>query len=189
MKKIIGLTIAIVLAVGIIGVGTLAYFIDTESSTGNKLTAGTLDLKPDAEGISSILSAGNIARENIIGPAEIELRNAGSTNGSTLDIIFEYTEIDASPNLVDMSANLTAAKLMVNVLNYHDASILGDVGDLNGNGYKDIQDLTTANLTGRTGIIAGETEDFEIEVQLVSDTGNDFQADGINLTMKFILHQ
>ena len=50
MKKIIGLTIAIVLAVGIFGVATFAYFTDTETSTGNTFTAGTLDLKTNDAG-------------------------------------------------------------------------------------------------------------------------------------------
>lgn len=190
MKKIVGLTIAIVLAVGIIGIGTLAYFIDTESSTGNQFTAGTLDLKTnDADGISEVLNSTNIAPGDTIGPAEIELRNAGSVDGSDLDIIFSYTESDADPNPVDMSANQTAAQLMVTALDYHGASLLGTVGDSNGNSYVDLYDLATADLTGQSGISAGETKDFRIEVQLVSGTGNDFQADGIDLTITFILHQ
>ncbi len=44
MKKIFGLTIAALLIIGIVGGGTLAYFSDTETSTGNTWTAGTLNL-------------------------------------------------------------------------------------------------------------------------------------------------
>ena len=47
MKKIAGLTIAALLIIGLVGGGTYAYFSDTESSTGNTLTAGTLDLNID----------------------------------------------------------------------------------------------------------------------------------------------
>jgi len=49
MKKII-LSLAIVAAVGAIVVGgTIAYFSDTETSTGNTFTAGAIDLKVDSE--------------------------------------------------------------------------------------------------------------------------------------------
>jgi predicted ribosomally synthesized peptide with SipW-like signal peptide len=44
MKKIIGLSIAALLIIGIVGVGTFAYFSDTAASTGNTWTAGTLTL-------------------------------------------------------------------------------------------------------------------------------------------------
>ncbi len=44
MKKILGLTIAVLLIIGIVGAGTWAYFSDTASSTGNTWTAGTLTL-------------------------------------------------------------------------------------------------------------------------------------------------
>ena len=44
MKKILGLTIAALLVMGLVGGGTWAYFTDVETSTGNVLTAGTLNL-------------------------------------------------------------------------------------------------------------------------------------------------
>ena len=50
MKKIIGLTIAALLIIGIVGGGTYAYFSDTETSTGNSLTAGTLNLVSTVSG-------------------------------------------------------------------------------------------------------------------------------------------
>ena len=47
MKKILGLTIAIVLIVGVVAGGTWAYFSDTETVTGNTFTAGTIDISLD----------------------------------------------------------------------------------------------------------------------------------------------
>jgi len=79
MKTIIGLTIAFILAVGMIGVGTFAYFSDTETSAGNQLTAGTLDLKTDdADGVSETLYATNLAPGDTVGPSTIQLKNSGS---------------------------------------------------------------------------------------------------------------
>ena len=45
MKKILGLSIAVLLVTGLVVGGTLAYFSDTETSTGNLFTAGTIDLE------------------------------------------------------------------------------------------------------------------------------------------------
>lgn len=45
MKKILGLTIAALLIIGMVGTTTWAYFSDTETSTENTFTAGTLDLE------------------------------------------------------------------------------------------------------------------------------------------------
>jgi len=47
MKKILISLMAIALVVGLVGAGTVAYFSDTETSTGNTFTAGTLDLNLD----------------------------------------------------------------------------------------------------------------------------------------------
>ncbi len=44
MKKIIGLTVAALIVMGLVGGGTWAYFSDTETSGTNVLSAGTLDL-------------------------------------------------------------------------------------------------------------------------------------------------
>jgi len=50
MKKIIGLSIAALLIIGIVAVGTFAYFSDTATSTGNTWTAGTLVLSEATTG-------------------------------------------------------------------------------------------------------------------------------------------
>ena len=52
MKKIIGLSIAALLIIGIVGVGTFASFSDTATSTGNTWTAGTLVLSEITLGAS-----------------------------------------------------------------------------------------------------------------------------------------
>ncbi len=44
MKKILGLTIAALLVMALVGGGSWAYFSDVETSTGNVFTAGTLNL-------------------------------------------------------------------------------------------------------------------------------------------------
>jgi predicted ribosomally synthesized peptide with SipW-like signal peptide len=56
MKKIIGLTIAALLIIGIVGAGTFAYFSDTATSTGNTFTAGTLVLSEVTSGSATSTS-------------------------------------------------------------------------------------------------------------------------------------
>jgi spore coat-associated protein N len=51
MKKIIGLTVAALMVMGLVGGGTWAYFSDIETSSGNYLAAGTLDL--DLNGVDT----------------------------------------------------------------------------------------------------------------------------------------
>jgi predicted ribosomally synthesized peptide with SipW-like signal peptide len=50
MKKILGLSIAALLVIAMVAGGTFAYFNDTETSTDNTITAGTLNLVPAASG-------------------------------------------------------------------------------------------------------------------------------------------
>ncbi|MFC1987567.1 TasA family protein [Chloroflexota bacterium] len=190
MKKMLGLSIALVLSIGFISVGTWAYFSDTESSADSQLIIGTLDLKTnDADGVTQTLYDTSLMPGGTIGPSTIVLKNAGSITGSALDIAFAYVESDGSPNAVNQTADATAAVMEVVTLNYGGSSILGSVGDLNVNGYKDIQDLKNANLTGQSGLTPSATKNFQIAVQLRSDTSNDFQADGITVTMTFTLNQ
>lgn len=49
MKKILGLSIAAVMLIGLVVGGTLAYFSDIEETSGNTFTAGTIDLSVNNE--------------------------------------------------------------------------------------------------------------------------------------------
>ena len=190
MKKILGLTIAFMLLIGMGGIGTWAYFQDTETSTGNVFAAGTLDLKTDdVDGVMQTLYASNLKPGNNVS-GSITLKNSGSVAGSSLDLVFSYVESDNSFNLVNKSDNEVAAQMELTALSYGGSSLLTSVNEnYNGNGYKDIEDLKNADLTGQTGIDPSLTENFSIEVQLRGDTAGDFQSDGINITITFTLNQ
>jgi len=190
VKKILGLTIAFMLLIGMGSIGTWAYFQDTEASTGNVFAAGTLDLKTnDVDGVTQTLYASNLKPGDSV-PGSIILKNTGSVTASSLDLSFTYIESDGSPNPADMSADATAAMIEVTTLNYGiDNLLLSGISDYQLNGYTDIEDLKNANLAGQTGIDASATKDFTITVQFRGDAGHDFQSDGINITMTFTLNQ
>ncbi len=190
MKKIVGLSLALVMVVGMIGIETFAYFSDTETSSGSQLVAGTLDLKTnDTDGVSQTLYATNMSPGATLGPSTITLKNDGTTDGATLDIVFSYVESDGSPNSVNKTADEVAAMMEVITLNYGGSSLLSSISDINSNGYKDVYDLKNYDLTGQSGIAASATKDFVISVRLRSETGNDFQSDGITIAMTFTLNQ
>ncbi len=190
MKKVLGLTVALLLLSGMTGIGTWAYFSDTETSAGNQMAAGTLDLKTDdVDGVSQTLFAVNMQPGDIVSSENITLKNAGSTAGTTIDLAFSYVENDLSVNPADMSADATAARLEVTVLKYDGSSLLASVADTNSNSYLDIQDLKNSDLSGQSGISAQATKEFEITVKSRVGTSNDFQADGITVTMTFTLNQ
>jgi predicted ribosomally synthesized peptide with SipW-like signal peptide len=88
MKKILGLTVAAFLVMGLVGGGTWAYFSDTETSTGNMLAAGTLDLDwaggdNGGEAVFSITSADGWPGNS--GSAYQLIKNSGSFTGE-LDV-------------------------------------------------------------------------------------------------------
>jgi predicted ribosomally synthesized peptide with SipW-like signal peptide len=190
MKKIFGLSLVLILVVGIIGVATFAYFTDNDNSSGNSFVSGTLDLTiNDADGVTRTLYATNMSPGATIGSSAIALKNIGTVDGTNLDIVFSYTESDGSPNIVNKTADEMAAMLEVVTLDYGGSSLLSSVSDHNGNGYLDIYDLGYATLTGLPGLDAGASKTFDISVQLRNTTGSDYQADGINMTMTFTLEQ
>jgi predicted ribosomally synthesized peptide with SipW-like signal peptide len=184
--------LALCLLAGIAG-GTWAYFSDTEASSNNQLVSGTLDLKTnDADGVTRSLQATNMKPGDSVGPATIHLKNTGSLDGSTLSIAFNYTECDGTnppAYPVNKTADETAAVIEVLTLSYGGSDLLGSVSDSNNNGYKDVQDLKNASLSGLAGIAAGATKDFIITVKLKESAGNDFQADGIDMSITFTLNQ
>jgi len=190
MKKILGLTVSVLLLIGMAGIGTWAFFSDVETSTSNTLAAGTLDLKTnDTDGVSQTLLATNMKPGDTIGPETISLKNAGSLAGSTLDLAFTYVESDGSANPVNKSADATAAMIEVTTLDYDGSSLLASVMDNNVNGYRDIQDLKNTDLSGRDGIAASASNEFKIVIKARNNTSSDYQGDGIIITMTFTLHQ
>jgi predicted ribosomally synthesized peptide with SipW-like signal peptide len=86
MKKILGLTVAALLVMGLVGGGTWAYFSDPETSTGNTFAAGTLELEVnDAEQWASTVISTGTMKPGDSGSVSIKLDNSGSINGTVLN--------------------------------------------------------------------------------------------------------
>lgn len=82
MKRILGLTVAALMVMGLVGGGTWAFFSDPETTTGNTLSAGTLSLSVESEESWSTpvtfadLQPGAAAQQTVI-----DLENTGSLSG------------------------------------------------------------------------------------------------------------
>jgi predicted ribosomally synthesized peptide with SipW-like signal peptide len=89
MKKIIGLTLAALLIVGIVSGGTWAFFSDSEASQNNTLMAGTLDLQVGATDpcMESIDIGTQILPGDSGNAADWTTTNLGSVSG-TLRVTF-----------------------------------------------------------------------------------------------------
>ena len=199
MKKILGLSVAAMMIMALVGGGTWAYFSDPETSTGNILTAGTMDLKTNTtDGETATLTLTGLKPGQSIGTGTVTLTNGGTVDGSSLDINISYIE-DASeptePTDSDLSTELDAddfaEMVQVNTLTYDSLDLLLSVTEdgADSNTFKDLKEVAAATLTGQAGITTIESKDFVITLTLHADADNDFMADGVDVTFTFTLQQ
>ncbi len=111
MKKILGLTVAALMVMGLVGGGTWAYFSDTETSSGNTLVSGTLDVGLDntdndsaTTSITSTWATSNWA-PGTTKDATLYINNDGTIAISTLTVDFDYTSVSTAgrPTNIDGS--------------------------------------------------------------------------------------
>ncbi|MFC2022192.1 TasA family protein [Chloroflexota bacterium] len=104
MKKILGLTIAALMVMGLIGGGTWAYFSDPESTTNNVLAAGTLDLTINGADTAVNMLSLDTKAPGDSGNASVTLANAGNITGE-LDIDFSYIINTESTGITEYEAD------------------------------------------------------------------------------------
>ena len=214
LKRIVGLAIASVILLTLTVGGTWAYMSDTGKSSQNFIKASQLTLltgiSPDggvtvnySRGLTQSFNVSNLKPSQSTQPVTIYLKNeTTSINGTSVNISFQYTKSDGTPNTIVMSADSTAAILEVTTLVYNRTQnfLLGGlITDWNGNGYIDMQDLMTATnspnsqMNGLVGIGAGLNKQFTIQLKMRSEAQqpsiDNFQGDGLNITMYFTLNQ
>lgn len=201
-------------ATGGAGAGTWAYFQDTESSTGNSIDAGTLDLKTsdsddNGDGATGTWTISN-ARPGDSVMADLTLRNEGTESADHVEIDFSVTETEATgPSGSDEADSKQGADGMtqqfeVTLLTYNGVNILEDyMSDANGNGIMDLDDLVNGNGAALDDLTPppsanGGSETMTMEFRWahdsefdssVSGTNNDYQGDEFDLTVTYALHQ
>ncbi|GKZ12808.1 CalY family protein [Haladaptatus sp. T7] len=182
------IALALVVIVGgiLAGVGTWAFWSDTDSSTGNTVEAGTMDLaiNGSANGTTEDFNLINAQPGDQVDHT-YALTNEGSTEADHLEIGFNYTENDlrAEPNdselANELNASETASLIRVQAMQYENpqGTVLNDittnVTDTNGNGYVDLQEVNE-----QTGVLdnlqapapnGSSTTYFTLDLEVAND--------------------
>lgn len=193
-RRVVGSLVTVGVASTAAGAGTMAWFQDTESSTGNTVQAGTLDLQlgDDDEGIGSSPSGvtGTFSVSNIK-PTErtsgmIQAQNGGSIAGDHLEIQIEAdgseasgpngsNEADTAPDSGDGFAKLfEVTQLSYPEQGSNSLSLLDRVNDQNGNGIKDLDDVAQHGVFDdlKPAPQPGGMRTFSLSAKFI-DTGSD----------------
>lgn len=207
MKKLLGLTVAALMVMALVGGGTWAYFSDTESSAGNTFAAGTLNLKVSADDpLTEHFSVSDL-KPGQSGSNDWVLKNDGSVAGS-LDITF--TNITDAENGVNEPEDADAGedgtvgspgtdgelaeKLSLTIYIDEDNSDGYNTGDtLVYQGYvKGVTNLAgekLANYAMSANYGSAGNKAFRIEWSVASNVTNLIQSDGAGFDIEFELLQ
>ena len=211
MKKILISLMAIALVIGLVGAGTMAYFNDTETSSGNTFTAGTLNLT--AVGGSPMPFAVANMKPGDSGSGTVTLTNAGTIGAAELDINMSTVtnnDVSTAEPENDQGTNtgngdLGGQLLMVLWLNVNQNGVFdaGDVELLNDgtvSAYDATNNPTLTYVAADTysgdswnevlaEMAQGAVDDFVISYNLPVTTDNSIMTDKITFDVTFTLEQ
>jgi len=201
---------AAILLIGLVatmaGAGLYAYFSDTETSTGNIFTAGTLDLKTIdwneltwRDGVTATWTATNMKPGDSF-PFDMEfvgLSRAGTITPGSLEITCNYNVIEETPQTESDTDPYTnghpdtmAKQMIITRFKCNGTEYLGSIVDFDEDGKKTFYDLKNSPVTGLPiPVVTDGGTFFRLSVKFSEDAGNDFQGDTFNLTMIFTLKQ
>ena len=213
MKKIITLSVVAVFLIALMGWSTWAFFSDTEASSSNTFSAGTLDLKltdsqrdrpgrcdrqlQRQQSEAGRLRGAGLGHAEELGlpdrrPRRHQVREHG--HGQRL----EYNATDLGANIADMSTVLT-----VSAMSYGATNLLAQSGGVFTNAYieaadnagnndlaitlNELQNVVVQGLTAPAA--SGGTVAFSITVGIAGSVGNGIQGDQDDVTVTFGLYQ
>ena len=110
MKKILGLGMVALLVMALVGGGTWAYFSDTETSSGNIMTAGTLNLglgltEGAADAGAGVTATWTSSPTWAPGGPDVDqtliIKNTGTIAMSAVNIAFNHVSINGTPATVN----------------------------------------------------------------------------------------
>lgn len=204
MKKIIGLTLAALMMVGVIGGATFAYFSDTESSTNNTLTAGVLDLNIDGGNVAvTTLNVGAVAPGSS-GSGSSTLSNVGSMAGEldiTTSAVTNTGAVSGTSEYADDSGDLGGEAEIAMYLDVDQSGgvTAGDVGLMSdgttydptgGLDYDEIDNYASESWDAVVaGMAASAADDIVVLWRVPTTAGNSIQGDSVSFDITFTLEQ
>ncbi|WP_423999270.1 TasA family protein [Haloarcula salina] len=194
-RRVLGGIVTVGAASAAVGAGTFAFFSDTETSSNNQVTAGTLDLTGAANGAISISNAAPGDTLPNTGTYEISATyDADSTiDPVEVDLSVTNSEPSSEPsepsNSTDQSASAFAEQLTVDTANLRkDGSVHEDLTSTQSVSTAD--DLGGLSLDDAFGDVSpGTTVGLELAFTFDSGAGNAFQADGLAMDVQFVGQQ
>lgn len=210
MKKILIALIVLMVVVSLVGTGTRAWFSDTEQSTGNVFSAGTLDLKlsdpdqTDLDGVTVSWIGSNLAPGGAVVSGWVDLKNTGSLAAHHLEISFANTISNVvTPAEIGADDTNISDSMKVTAMSYGTTNLLAITGGVFNNSYLEAADtnnsdtitldelngFTIDNLTEVPAPNGNSVKRFSMSVQLDSTTGNGNQGDSLTTVITFALNQ
>jgi predicted ribosomally synthesized peptide with SipW-like signal peptide len=197
MKKKLSISILALLLVGVLAFGAFAYFSDTEASTGNSFTAGTLDLNIDGANTNVVKFNLDKMRPGNQPIGRYTLKNVGNISGF-LDIEdvtvvnLENDLLDPEAEAGDTTASVGELGQLLNVRLFIDYNGDGWIS----NGDKVFYDGKVNNIPSSFNLNESITAGQELTVTAIFDwpslpglTDNLAQSDTLQLGLKFELAQ
>jgi len=194
MRKILGLTIAALLVIGLVGGGTWAYFTDTETSSGNVLVSGTLDLglsnstgtTPEGSVTETWnITAGDWAPGDTV-EATLYVYNGGSIDMTGLTIALSYGAItDGTPTGVTAPGGNTDdldKMIEATTVEWGPTGTLVAVDTWDGEALDTIAALAAEDLGT---LDAGEENELHIIFTFDPTATNGCQGDTLTMTLTF----
>ncbi len=206
MKKILGLTVAALMVMGLIGGGTWAYFTDPEQITGNLLSAGTLDL--DLNGVDTGATLFNISNmaPGASGNGSATISNSGTLGGvlgiqfSTINNVqgtggteFEQTgsgELGAQAKIavfIDVDSSSTWSSGDIGLQNSNDTRYFYpaalDYQTIDSYASDNWSDVYSGNMTSTA------SDKFYVLYDIPTTADNAIQGDSCGFAIYFILKQ
>ena len=199
MKKILGLTVAALIVITLVGGSTWAYFTDTESSTGNSLVAGTLDLNIDGGNTAvTTFSVSNVAPGDS-GSGNSTLANVGSLDGELDVAIGAITNTGGSggTQYEDGSGDLGSVAEMALYIdvnqngtwNNGDICLRSDGSTYNSLEYDDIDSFGNTTWDAVETLAISAQDDIVVAWRVPTTAGNSIQGDSISFGITFTLEQ
>jgi predicted ribosomally synthesized peptide with SipW-like signal peptide len=208
VKKIIGLTIAALLLIGAVGASTWAAFQDTEKSSNNTLTAGTLDLNINNGNIDYTMFTLTNIKPGDTGNYIAPLRNNGSLGGklTVTSALVSHSAgaapVPADPDIVPTDVLYTTAQIALYIdVDNSGTWNAGDIG-LRANGttytFSDSATLLQAPMNSYlaatwtdavANLAVGATNRFVVNYSLPLATGNNCQGGSAVMSFTFVLNQ